>query len=230
MTKIRVLIVGMSQVFQAGIRTVLQTHRDFLVVGEVTNPSKAVEVAGVERPDVVLIDIDVLGGEIDKLINSLHRAAADCFVLVLSDLKDEELTRKALCAGAAGVVLKIQPPAVLIAFIESLYLKKSEAQQPWPRPVPLRIHALKEDNQESEKFTSLTTREREIARLIGNGLKNRDVADRLRISEITVRHHLTSIFSKLNVPDRQKLLIWAHQNGHIDMRLTSEVKSGILLQ
>jgi len=60
--KIRVLIVGISQMFQAGIRTVLQNHRDFLVVGEVTNPSKAVEVAGVERPDVVLIDVDVLGG------------------------------------------------------------------------------------------------------------------------------------------------------------------------
>ena len=228
--KIRVLVVGISQMFQAGIRTVLQTHRDFLVVGEATNPSKAVEVAGVERPDVVLIDVDVLGGEIDKLITCLHKAAADCFVLVLSDLKDEALTRKALCSGAAGVVLKIQPPAVLIAFIESLYLKKSEAQQPWPRPVPLRIHAPKEDNHEAEKFTSLTTREREIARLIGNGLKNRDVADRLRTSEITVRHHLTSIFSKLNVPDRQKLLIWAHQNGHIDMRLSSEVKSEILLQ
>jgi DNA-binding NarL/FixJ family response regulator len=228
--KIRVLIVGVSQMFQAGIRTVLQTHRDFLVVGEVTNPSKAVEVAGVEGPDVVLIDVDVLGGEIDKLINSLHRAVADCFVLVLSDLKDEELIRKALCAGAAGVVLKIQPPAVLIAFIESLFLKKSQVEQQWPRPVPLRIHAPKVDNQESEKFTSLTTREREIARLIGNGLKNKDVADRLRISEITVRHHLTSIFSKLNVPDRQKLLIWAHQNGHIDMRLSAEVKSGISIQ
>ena len=228
--KIRVLVVGISQMFQAGIRTVLQTHRDFLVVGEATNPSKAVEVAGVERPDVVLIDVDVLGGEIDKLITCLHKAAAGCFVLVLSDLKDEALTRKALCSGAAGVVLKIQPPAVLIAFIESLYQQKSEAQQPWPRPVPLRIHAPKEDNQEAEKFTSLTTREREIARLIGNGLKNRDVADRLRISEITVRHHLTSIFSKLNVPDRQKLLIWAHQNGHIDMRLSAEVKPGIVLQ
>ena len=230
MTKIRVLIVGVSQIFQAGIRTVLQTHRDFLVVGEVTNPSRAVEVAGVERPDVVLIDVDVLGGEIDKLIHSLHRAVTDCFVLVLSDLKDEELIRKALCAGAAGVVLKIQPPAVLIAFIESLFLKKSQVEQQWPRPVPLKIHAPKEDNQESEKFTSLTTREREIARLIGNGLKNKDVADRLRISEITVRHHLTSIFSKLNVPDRQKLLIWAHQNGHIDMRLSAEVRPGVLLQ
>src|SRR5206468_2913656 len=108
--KIRVLIVGISQMFQAGIRTVLQNHPDFL-----------------------------------------------------------------------------------IASIESLYQKKSEAQQQWPRPLPLRIQP-KEDNHESQKFTSLTTREREIARLIGNGLKNKDVADRLRISEITVRHHLTSIF------------------------------------
>lgn len=228
--QIRVLIVGISQMVQAGIRMVLQNHRDFLVVGEATTPSKAVEVAALERPDVILIDVDVLGGEMDKLVNSLHGAAADCLVLVLSDLKDEELTRKALCSGAAGVVLKIQPPAVLIALIESLYVKKSQVQQQWPRPVPLRIHAPKEDTQESEKFTSLTTREREIARLIGIGMKNKDVADRLRISEITVRHHLTSIFSKLDVPDRQKLLIWAHQNGHIDMRLSSEVKSGISMQ
>src|SRR6266487_3079846 len=98
--KIRVLIVGISQMFQAGIRTVLQNHRDFLVVGEVTNPSKAVEVAGVERPDVVLIDVDVLGGEIDKLINSLHKASSACFVLVLSDLKDEGLFLFTVSAAA----------------------------------------------------------------------------------------------------------------------------------
>jgi DNA-binding NarL/FixJ family response regulator len=93
------------------------------------------------------------------------------------------------------------------------------------QPVPIRINARKEDTHELDKLASLTTREREITRLLGTGLKNKDIADRLCISGITVRHHLTSIFSKVEVSDRQKLLIWAHQRGLIDLRLTDTTPS-----
>jgi DNA-binding NarL/FixJ family response regulator len=72
------------------------------------------------------------------------------------------------------------------------------------------------------KLQSLTARERDIIGLIGFGMKNKDIANRLSISDITVRHHLTSIFCKLEVEDRQKLLILAHRYGLIDLALSIE--------
>ena len=71
------------------------------------------------------------------------------------------------------------------------------------------------------KFDSLTTRELEIIRLIALGLKNKEIAQRLSISDITVRHHLTSIFCKLEVTDRQKLLILVHRYGFADLTLNA---------
>lgn len=72
------------------------------------------------------------------------------------------------------------------------------------------------------KIHSLTARERDIIRLLGQGLKNKDIANQLSISDITVRHHLTSIFCKLEVEDRQKLLILAHRYGLVELGLSTE--------
>jgi DNA-binding NarL/FixJ family response regulator len=221
---IRVLIVGISQIVRAGVRTSLQGHRDFSVVGEVSSVSQALEIADCELPDVILIDIDILGAEIDTLVGNMQRAAKNCLVLVLSDLEDEELTRKALCSGAAGVVLKIQPPGVLIALIESLMFNQSHVSAERTRPVPMATAAeypASEDKHDWGRFNILTTREREITHLIGKGLRNREIAERLGISVTTVRHHLTSILSKLEVRDRQQLLIWAHRRKLIDLSVAT---------
>jgi DNA-binding NarL/FixJ family response regulator len=216
---IRVMIVSLNPLLRAGVRMILQNHRDLVVVAEASSASKAVEIASRDRPDLVLIDIDILGEEIIELIGGLQKAAEDCLILLLSDLKDEEVSRKALCSGAAGVFLKIQPAAVLITLIEGLDFNEGRVRSQRTQSVPIRINSRKEDTRELEKLASLTAREREITQLIGTGLKNKDIADRLCISGITVRHHLTSIFSKVEVSDRQKLLIWAHQRGLIDLRL-----------
>ena len=76
-----------------------------------------------------------------------------------------------------------------------------------------------DDSQDMNRIESLTVREREIIRLIGLGLKNKDIAKRLSITDITVRHHLTSIFRKLEVSDCQKLLILAHRYGLAELKL-----------
>ena len=78
--------------------------------------------------------------------------------------------------------------------------------------------AKKEDSEAAKIITSLTSREREIIAVIGEGFSNKDIADRLCISETTVRHHLTSIFSKFDVSNRQKLLIAAHQYGVVELK------------
>jgi DNA-binding NarL/FixJ family response regulator len=223
---ISVFVLSANQMIRAGIRMIFQNQRNLVLVGEGGSAGKAVQMAAVEHPNIILIDVDVPGIEVDRLIRDFQKAAEDSLVIILSDLADEELTRKALCTGAAGVILKIQPPSMLIALIESLCSPETRIERPLNNStamaLPLAVQSHKHEP-EIQKINSLTPREREIISLIGKGLRNKDIADRLCISDTTVRHHLTSIFAKLEVSDRQKLLILAHQHGIIDLAVSSEV-------
>ena len=195
---LRVMVISSNYMTRAGLRMILAAHPDILLLGELIRGSDAVEVASQEKPDVIVMDLDLPGGDVSALIRKFRAGAKDTHILILCGLNDEHLTREALCSGAAGVVLRIQPAAVIFAAIEGLYHKV-------PAPIssfePTTISA------------NVTSREREVIALIGEGLRNKDVAERLFISETTVRHHLTNIFNKLGVSSRQKLLIVAHQSG-----------------
>jgi DNA-binding NarL/FixJ family response regulator len=178
-------------------------------------------------PDVVLIELDSRGGDALKFIDSLTNRKKDLTVLVLSDLVDHDLARKAMVLGATGIVLKMQPPAVLIAAI--LDLRQSYNCEPLSKVMTVdfkqpQARNSKEcivDTNVAKKIQSLTVREREIVRLVSMGLKNKDIANQLHISDITVRHHLTSIFCKLEISDRQKLIILAHRNGLAELAFSN---------
>ena len=192
------MVVSSNYMTRAGLRMILAAHPDILLLGELIRGSDAVEIVSQEKPDVIVMDLDLPGGDVSALIRKFRAAAKDTHILILCGLSDEQLTREALSSGAAGVVLKIQPAAVIFAAIEGLYHNSPET-----------ISSL----EPTKAFTNVTSREREVIALIGEGLRNKDVAERLFISETTVRHHLTSIFNKLGVCSRQKLLIVAHQSG-----------------
>lgn len=231
---IRVLIVSDSHIMRSGLRRILESQSGIHVLGDVS-----IEKAGAphtilrQRPDLTLIDIDPRGNDALMVISTIQKSLKNTAVLVLSDLADHEIARKALALGAAGVVLKIQPPTVLLAAIQDLCPRLSleskpavlitETKQPknqkFMKPQPMAFHT---DADDKLKINSLTTRELEIIRLIALGLKNKDIANRLSISDITVRHHLTSIFCKLDVPDRQKLLILTYRYGLADPALHAE--------
>jgi DNA-binding NarL/FixJ family response regulator len=206
-----------------GIRMVLDQHPRFVMSGENITPRKAIELVERQRPDIVLIDMDVCD-DAEAFIHELQHASEASHIVVLSGLEDEELTRKALMAGAAGVILKIQPPVVLLALMESLCnadtstVKEAKAVKSFSMASidqkPMTFVNEKKRDDTSKKIESLTIREREIISLIAMGMRNKDIADHLCISETTVRHHLTNIFGKLEVSDRQKLLILAH---HYDL-------------
>ena len=174
-----------------------------------------------EKPQVVLIDmepeIDVTG-----LIRKVKSVLQDSKIILLCGFEDKERTREAFSSGVDGIVLKVQPPAVLIATVESLCLAQAEAVS-IPTGVPVStVTGAPRSSHVSEQYpvkwpSALTEREREVIVLIGQGLSNKDIADRLCISGITVRHHLTSIFDKLGVTTRQKLLIRAHQYGLVEI-------------
>jgi DNA-binding NarL/FixJ family response regulator len=176
---------------------------------------------------VILLDVEMPGLAIEEFLRALSRSAVHGLVVVLSDLKDAEVTATALRAGAAGVILKMQPPVLLIALLESLCFEKVTSRGPIARsaPPPADPTGSPVSQCDDPHIDELTAREREVIALVGLGLKNKGIADRLCISETTVRHHLSSIFSKLEVPDRQRLLIRAHQLQLVDLNAPSRLTS-----
>jgi DNA-binding NarL/FixJ family response regulator len=226
---IRVLIVSDSHIMRSGLRRILESHAGIRVLGDVSvEMASAVEILR-QHPDLVLIDLDPRGADALGFIETTQKTSKVSAVLVLSDLADHELARKALALGAAGVVLKIQPPTVLIAAIQDLCppyslgsMPKSLATEPKQSKRQKFLNTYTTNAEDTIKIQRLTTRELDVIRLIALGLKNKDIANRLSISDITVRHHLTSIFCKLEVSDRQKLLILAHRSGLADLTLRAE--------
>ena len=220
----KVLIVSDNHMIGAGIRTILENQPNMLVIGEVSTARKAVQLASDEQPRVVLIDLDLCGLDVARLLGDLAKVAGGSFPLVLGSLGNGAFSRMASCSETVGIVLTVQPPAVLVAAIASLctgtfHIERQRRRPPasflvnGDRPVKNADH--------ERTIAGLTNREREMVGLVGKGLTNKDIADQVGISEITVRHHLTNIYGKLNVSSRQQLLIVAHQYGLIEVAVRS---------
>ena len=223
---IEILIVSDSHIFRSGLWKILEAQVGILVRGD-TSLERVGEVSNVLRqhPDLVLLDLDSRTADALNAIHIIQNTFVNSSILALTDLADHELTRRALSLGVAGIVLKIQPPAVLIAGIQHLCPRYPFSSMPSPATDQTGFRTLSTpapNAQERMKIDSLTDRERDVVRLVGLGLKNKDIANRLAISDITVRHHLTSIFCKLEITDRQKLLILAHRFGLADFALRTE--------
>jgi DNA-binding NarL/FixJ family response regulator len=213
---IRALIVGDSHIMRSGLRQILESRSNVLVLGELKiGNMNELDVFRGQHPDIVLIDLEPNGAL--AWIRKVKQYLIGTVVLVIGDLGDDRRARKALDFGAASVVLKMQPPSVLIATIESLCGRPAEHVELGKVKSDVRsthrLHSRKNLHSYNAKIERLTERERGIITLIAGGLKNKEIAKHLYISDITVRHHLTNIYIKLGVSDRQKLLILAHQHG-----------------
>jgi len=226
---IKVFIIGDSHIVRSGLRRILENEPAIHVLGDVSVKEASVGCVSHSSPDLVLIDLDSHSADVLECIGALHGASEKLAVLVIIELADHEVARKALTLGASGIVLKMQPPGVLIAAIRELCQVHRPASMPRSgvrvdaqNQNGVRSIGRSEDPDTRVRVDSLTVRERDIIRLLGRGLRNKDIANRLSISDITVRHHLTSIFCKLEVEDRQKLLILAHRYGLVELGLSTE--------
>jgi DNA-binding NarL/FixJ family response regulator len=213
---IRVMLVEDHPVVRAGVRMLIQNREGMTMVGEADNRSEAVAIAGSEHPDIILLDLD-LGDESGlDLIESLLEASGQGRVIILTGTRDAEGHQRALSLGAMGVVHKEKAPEALLSAIEMVH-----AGEAWLDPslaarllgAVSKASKPKKPDPEAERIATLTEREREVVRLIGEGLKNKQIAEQLFISEWTVRHHITSIFSKLEVSDRVELIMFAYRQG-----------------
>jgi DNA-binding NarL/FixJ family response regulator len=165
------------------------------------------------RPDVFILDLET---ERVGTITQIRESAPTSKIVLLCGLEDQDRTREAFACGVDGIILKVQPPTVVLAVIETLYAPAKPpalVEREGVGGIGLRTPFTKtvtSNPQPPAWPDALTEREREIIRLVGKGLSNKDIAYQLSISDSTVRHHMTSIFDKVGVPNRQKLLVHAH--------------------
>lgn len=208
---LKVLIVADYSLVLAGLGMLLENQPDMTVVAMTGDRREALAVAARESPDLILLDLDLQTEDVTTLLPELRETAKNARVLILTNITEPEVHRRVIRLGAMGVVLKFQTPEVLFKAI-----RKVHAGEVWmdrtsmgnvlhemTRKVPDR------DDPEAPKIRSLTDREHQVIALIAEGLKNKQIAERLFISETTVTHHLSSIFSKLEVSDRLELVIYA---------------------
>ena len=212
--KIRILIIDDQLIVREGLRMLIENHPGTKVVAMAGTRSEALDIIAREPTDLIILNLELEGDSALSFIPQLREAAKDARILVLTGQRDSAMHQKAAQHGAMGVVLKEDAADLLLKAIEKVY--KGEA---WLDRITLGNLIFQMSSQEKEtvdprtrKIASLTERERQVIALIAEGLKNRQIAERLFISHVTVTHHLSSIYGKLGVSDRLELVIYAFAN------------------
>jgi DNA-binding NarL/FixJ family response regulator len=211
-----VLLLGTRPIMRSALKMLIESRKGLTVVGEAGTSTDALAIAARERPDIILLDPD-FGDDLGlELVPRLLAATDRSRVVVLTGLGDRDAHQRAAHLGALGLVLEQQTPDVLFRAIEAvhggeLWLNRSVLERMLLETLRARRNG--DVRPEEARIARLTRREREVIELLGEGLKNRQIADRLFISEGTVRHHLTSTFTKLGVKDRLELLVFAYRYG-----------------
>ena len=222
---IRVLLADDHAVIREALRFLISRQAHLRLVGEASACSEVLELAAREQPDIIVLDLRLRDGDSLACIPQLGLLAPGAKVIVFSGADDPEMPRRAVAAGALGWVGKGQPTEVLLRAIECVHagevwlertLLAQVLSQLTHRSAPGGA-AFVTSPAEAAKIASLTPREHEIIHLIGQGLKNKQIAARLFLSEKTVHSHLASIFQKLEVSDRLELAIFAHHNGLLSL-------------
>lgn len=210
---IRVALLDRQALIRAGLRLLVESNPRMEVAGEAGGMEDALVLLQKTQPDIVLVDFNLGGCCAGELIHKLLSAAPSARVILVTGDPNRSLHLEAIHHGAVGLVLKEQPAEVLLKAIEKVHkgevwldrMMVAEVLGYFARP---KAETLDPDQ---ARIATLSPREREVIQLIGKGHKNREIARQLSISEVTVRHHLTSIFSKLEVEDRLELIIFAYK-------------------
>jgi DNA-binding NarL/FixJ family response regulator len=213
---IRILLIDDHTLVRAGLRMLIESRPGLQVVGEAVNRHDVLALAACEQPDLILLDLDLGGSSGLDFLPELLSVATAARVLILTGVYDLELHRRAVRLGAMGVVVKEKAAEILFQAIEKVHAGEVWLERAMVASVLGEMTRRGEPahtDPEAAKIAALTAREREVIVLVGEGLKNRQIAQRLFISETTVRHHLTSIFGKLGVADRLELVIYAYRHS-----------------
>jgi DNA-binding NarL/FixJ family response regulator len=205
---IRLLIVDDHAVVRQGLRLLLDAQPGIEVVGEAADGAMALQMAQDLHPDVLLVDLLMPGMSGVEVIRRVNELALESKTLVLSSSLEDHLVKQALQAGANGYILKASRSSELVSAIERVAAGL-------PALDPAAAQVVMQQVRTGDPLQTLTAREREVFEWLARGLNNTEIAERLTVSEATVRTHIASLLDKLALRDRTQVTIYALKRGII---------------
>jgi NarL family two-component system response regulator LiaR len=208
---ISVLIVDDHEVVRNGIRSYLMTTPDFDVIGEAASGEEALKLVSEQIPDVVLMDLILPGMDGVETTRQVKKISPRTQVVVLTSFHDDAHVFPALKAGAISYILKDMKMEKLVEALRKAIRGEVTLH---PLVAARVLQNLRGEHSEEEAFiTDLTERELDVLKLIAKGMSNGQIAERLVITENTVKGHVSNILSKLHLADRTQAAVYAWQKG-----------------
>jgi len=214
MEKIKILLVDDHAIMRDGIKALLSIYDDIEVVGEASEGREAIEMARELNPDVVVMDISMPGMDGLEVTRRLTKRNPGMKVIILTQHDNREYILSAIKVGAAGYIPKKALGSDLISAIRAVHSGDSFL---YPSAAKTLIDDYRKQAEQPDIYESLTEREREILKLIAEGLTSREIANALYISQKTVQGHRTKIMEKLDLHNRTELIKYAIRKGLVDI-------------
>jgi NarL family two-component system response regulator LiaR len=207
---IRVLVVDDHAIVRKGIRALLAEIKGIEVIGEARDGQEAMDQAEALRPDVILMDLVMPGVDGIEATRQIAADEAGPRILVLTSFAGDDKVFPAIQAGALGYLLKDSEPADLVEAIHQVHRGEPSLQPSIAQKV---LNELRRPSVRPPTPDPLTDREVEVLRMVAKGLNNPEIAQRLTITEATVRTHVSNILGKLHLANRVQATLYALQEG-----------------
>ena len=222
--KTRVSVLATYALVRSSLQLLLESDKELTIIDVAGTTSELIEKASHNKPDVVLICLMENEGKNINLIADLFKVAPKTKVIILSSPNSLLDQPSALKLGVTGIIGTNQSTRILIRAIKQVsegevWLNHKVIAQLLDKSFDLTSNS-KYKNKGLLRGDDLTKRELEVITMIGLGLNNKEISKKLYIGEATVRHHLSSIYSKLHIEDRLNLAIYAHQQGIISSQVS----------
>lgn len=212
---IRILLADDQTLIRAGFRALLDAEPDMEVVAEAGTGRDAVRLAARDKPDVILMDIRMPD---DDGLTATRRILADADlagtrIIILTTFELDEYIAEAVRAGAAGFLVKDTEPAELIRAVRVVHDGDALLSPSVTRRIMAQLASQSRAAGKVVPLEQVTEREREVLALVGEGLNNAEIAERLFITPLTAKTHVSRIMTKLMVRDRSQLVVLAYESG-----------------
>jgi DNA-binding NarL/FixJ family response regulator len=212
---IRVLLADDHAIFRDGLRKLLENEDDITIVGEASNGNQAIQLLTKLKPDILLLDLRMPDKDGLAVLEEVNFDSMPTRVIVLTATEDDREVVRAVRMGARGIVLKDSATELLLKSIRTVHAGEIWLDKKKTSDV---IEAFKKSAESGPRREKplLSDREKEIVQLVAQGFRNREIGEKLFISEQTVKNHLHNIFDKLGVSDRLELALYAIHHRVID--------------
>ncbi|MBT2555060.1 response regulator transcription factor [Arthrobacter sp. ISL-5] len=212
---IRILLADDQTLIRAGFRALLNAEPDMTVVAECGTGRDAVRLAAREHPDVVLMDIRMPDGDGLEATRQIMAGTdlAGTRIIILTTFELDEYIAEAVRAGAAGFLVKDTEPEELLRAVRVVHDGDALLSPSVTRRIMAQLAVQSRAAAQPASLDQITEREREVLRLVGEGLNNAEIAERLFITPLTAKTHVSRIMTKLLVRDRAQLVVLAYESG-----------------